>query len=99
MNYANVENAALLGNAVLGTTGNAEKNVFSGHNSNNSTAGGDRAFPFIGAAAFSGTEGELRYVQLGANTYVQGDVNGDGVADLEIKLLGLHTLVAGDFVL
>jgi hypothetical protein len=28
---------------------------------------------------------------------IQGDVNGDGKADIEIELTGLHGLNAGDF--
>lgn len=42
----------------------------------------DEAFGFIGAAAFSGQAGELRY----AGGFLQGDVDGDGVADLRIEL-------------
>ena len=60
---------------------------------------GNQQFQFIGAAAFSSTKGELRYTQQGAITIVQGDTDGDGVADFEIALSGLHTLVAGDFML
>jgi Ca2+-binding RTX toxin-like protein len=58
----------------------------------------DNAFSFIGSAAFSGP-GQLRSFQSGGNTFVQGDVNADGVADFSIQLIGLHTLGAGDFVL
>ena len=30
---------------------------------------------------------------------VYGDLNGDGVADFQFKLLGVHALQAGDFYL
>ena len=60
---------------------------------------GDQNFSFIGTAAFHNVAGELRYEQINGNTYVTGDRNGDGVADLMIRLDGLHGLVAGDFVL
>jgi len=30
---------------------------------------------------------------------VQGDVNGDGIADFEIALAGVTSLTAGDFIL
>lgn len=63
------------------------------------TQGGNQGFDFIGAAGFSGTAGELGYVQAGANTIVQADVNGDGLADFEIELSGLLMLSAGDFLL
>jgi Ca2+-binding RTX toxin-like protein len=63
----------------------------------NTGLSGDQAFSFIGTAAFSNTAGELRYEQISGNTYVEGDTNGDGVADFMIRVDGLHTLVSGDF--
>ncbi len=57
------------------------------------TAGNQR-FKFIGTQAFHDVDGELRCV----GGIIQGDVNGNGVADFEIKV-NLATLVAGDFVL
>jgi len=65
----------------------------------NTGAGGDQNFSFIGAAAFTGVAGQLRYLQAGGNTFVEGDTDGDGNADFVIRLDGLHTLAAGDFVL
>ena len=63
-------------------------------------AGGDNdAFTFIGNAAFSGTAGELAVFEEDGNTYIAGDVNGDGVEDFLIRLEGLVDLTAGDFVL
>jgi Ca2+-binding RTX toxin-like protein len=59
---------------------------------------GDQAFTFIAGAEFSGAAGELRYGGYQRNTYVQGDVNGDGVADFAIRLDGLHTLVMDNFI-
>ncbi|WP_319826198.1 CAP domain-containing protein [Thalassovita sp.] len=67
----------------------------------NDLASGDQAFDFIGTAAFSGTAGELRYqaVNSGADREIQGDTDGDGVADFLILLNGQVTLSAGDFLL
>ncbi|MXO61062.1 hypothetical protein GRI89_16080 [Altererythrobacter salegens] len=62
-------------------------------------ASGDQAFGFIGTAEFSGHAGELRYVHGGGTTFVEGDTNGDRLADFSIALTGLHTLVSGDFML
>ncbi|HEX2727850.1 MAG TPA: calcium-binding protein, partial [Beijerinckiaceae bacterium] len=45
---------------------------------------GNQAFRFIGAAAFHGIDGELRF----AGGLLQGDTNGDGIADLEIRVVG-----------
>ena len=60
---------------------------------------GDQQFAFIGDAAFSGAAGELRAYQDDANTYVEGDTDGDGVADFMIRLDGLHSLSGSDFLL
>lgn len=57
------------------------------------------AFSFIGTAAFSHTAGELRYQQFTGYALVSGDVDGDGRADLTIRLNGTHALTAGDFLL
>jgi hypothetical protein len=62
----------------------------------------DQAFAFIGTAAFTNTGvGQIRYTNSGADLLVQADVNGDGVADMEIILQGLNggTLTAADFIL
>jgi serralysin len=61
------------------------------------------AFSLIGSGAFIGAAGQLR-VQLfdtaGADyTLVQGDLNGDRVADFEVQLNGLVPLATTDLVL
>jgi Ca2+-binding RTX toxin-like protein len=61
--------------------------------------GADDAFAFIGTAAFSAAAGELRAATAGANTYVQGDVNGDGAADFSIEFAGSIRFLASAFVL
>jgi Ca2+-binding RTX toxin-like protein len=65
----------------------------------NSGIAGDQAFTFINTGAFTGVAGQLRYESVGGNTIVQGDVNGDGIADFELQLTGAHTLTVGDFLL
>jgi len=64
-------------------------------------AAGDQAFSFIGDSAFSHTAGELRAYQSGASWFVQGDVDGDGVADLVIQVdpVAGHAIIASDFLL
>jgi Ca2+-binding RTX toxin-like protein len=61
--------------------------------------GGDQAFAFIGGRGFSGHAGELRATRSNGDTFVWGDVDGDGRADFMIYLEGTHTLSAGDFLL
>lgn len=63
--------------------------------------GGDDAFVFIGAVAFSGTAGELRTQGLGgANAVlVEADMTGDGVADLQLFVNLTTYMQAGDFIL
>ena len=69
----------------------------------NSTTIGNNAFTFIGTGVFSGGgaagAGQLRYSFAGTNTVVEGDVDGNGTADFEIQLTGIHTMTAADMVL
>ena len=53
---------------------------------------------YSAAGAFSGTAGEVISRARGSNTLVEADVDGDGVADMSIVLIGAHTLTAADFV-
>ena len=50
-------------------------------------------------AAFTGVKGQLTWSQAGGNTLVQGDIDGNKVADFQIELTGLKTLTAADFIL
>jgi Ca2+-binding RTX toxin-like protein len=50
--------------------------------------GGNQAFKYIGATAFSGIDGQLRF----AGGVLQGDINGDRVADIEIRVVGALTV-------
>lgn len=45
---------------------------------------GNQAFELIGTRSFSKSAGELRYERMPSDTYVYGDVDGDGVADFAI---------------
>ncbi|WGM38522.1 hypothetical protein [Caulobacter sp. NIBR1757] len=64
------------------------------------TGGSDDAFAFVGASAFSGVAGQLRVFTQNATTMViEGDVNGDGVADFQIGVSTGLTLQASDFLL
>lgn len=62
-------------------------------------------FSFLAAkgAAFTGAAGQLRWFQQGSGasavTIIEGTVNADKVADLQIQLTGLKTLTAADFIL
>ncbi len=69
----------------------------------NINLGGKQSFDFVGTNAFTGTAGELRYenISLGGPIYlVQGDVNGDGISDIEIVLVmtDRNALTAADFI-
>src|SRR5262245_13572384 len=65
----------------------------------NAAVGGNQAFTFIGTAAFSAA-GQLRYVQVGGDTIIQANTNGNtGSIEFELHLTGSHHLTAGDFVL
>lgn len=59
----------------------------------------DQSFKLIGDDAFSGKAGELRYQKMGGDTYLYGDVNGDGKADFSILFKGAIDFVKSDFIL
>ena len=73
----------------------------------NGTAAGDGAFRFLAtkAAHFDHAKGELRWFQsdpagtANDRTFVERDIDGDGVADFQIALIGLKVMTASDFVL
>jgi Ca2+-binding RTX toxin-like protein len=56
---------------------------------------GNQAFAFIGAAAFTGRAGQARF----AGGLVQGDINGDGLADFHIAVQNVAALAGTDFIL
>ncbi len=56
-------------------------------------------FVFKGTGAFTGAAHEVNYAQVGGNTIVGVDADGNGILDFQIELTGLHTLAAGDFLL
>ncbi len=65
----------------------------------NGNAAGDGAFSWIGSNAFGNVAGQLRAVQSGNDWSVQGDTNGDGVADLVIQVTVTGgALAQGDFL-
>ena len=65
----------------------------------NSKVAKDQDFTFIGVHAFHKVAGELRYMLQGDHLMVQGDVNGDGLSDFNIKVLGVNSLKPADFLL
>jgi serralysin len=56
---------------------------------------GDQAFTYIGADPFSSTASELRY----ADNRLSGDVDGDGIADFDIRIPNLASLSDSDILL
>ncbi|MET0238845.1 MAG: hypothetical protein ABW184_03010 [Sphingobium sp.] len=59
----------------------------------------NEAFTWLGTGAFTQKEGQLRYSVVGKDAIVEGDVNGDGIADLSILLKGGAPLSADYFML
>lgn len=62
---------------------------------------GNDAFAFIGEGAFSHVAGELRVVGSGSDWTIQGDIDGDGIADISIAVttIGGYNFAANDFIL
>jgi Ca2+-binding RTX toxin-like protein len=59
---------------------------------------GNNAFTFVGGAAFS-AEGQIRVRQVGGDTYVDVNTTGATGVEMTIKLEGLVTVTAVDFIL
>ncbi|MEL6618957.1 MAG: M10 family metallopeptidase C-terminal domain-containing protein [Pseudomonadota bacterium] len=59
----------------------------------------DDRFAWIGNDSFSGTAGELRFYATSGRTGLQGDVDGDGIADFELRLAGSVPLTTDDIML
>jgi len=57
----------------------------------------DQDFEFIGTQKFHKDAGELRFVQDGGDTFIQGDTNGDGKADFIIRVQGTVNFASTDF--
>jgi VCBS repeat-containing protein len=57
----------------------------------NTGLGGDQAFAFAGNTT-TVSANSINWFVSGGNTFVQGDVNGDAVADFTIRLDGVHAL-------
>jgi len=60
---------------------------------------GNQHFDFIGTDAFSHHAGELRFEKSNGDTYVSGDTDGDGKADLTVHLDGALKVTDDFFVL
>ena len=58
----------------------------------------DADFAWVGSRAFSGRGEELRYFRDGNSTLIEGDLNGDGLADFQIELAGRVTPHVSDFM-
>jgi hypothetical protein len=54
---------------------------------------------FIGTSAFSQVAGELRFKLAAGNTFIEGDMDGNGKADLILEFEGHITFVSDDLVL
>lgn len=54
---------------------------------------------FVAVAAFTSVAGQLIQRVVGTNLFLEGDVNGDGVADFAIQFAGIGSISAGDIIL
>jgi serralysin len=61
----------------------------------NSGIAGDQVFSFIGGSSFTGSAGELNFV----NGVLSGDINGDKVTDFQMSISGVTSLATTDFYL
>lgn len=61
--------------------------------------GGVATFSFIGDDDFGGKAGELRFRRDGGGIIVEGDIDGDGVADIALELEGVTALTQAALLL
>jgi Ca2+-binding RTX toxin-like protein len=91
-------NRDIIADFVSGT----DKIDFSGIDAIAGTSANDN-FTFISTNAFSGSgasgAGQLRYFVDGGNTIIEGDVDGNGLADFQVQLTGVHTFTTTDLLL
>lgn len=60
---------------------------------------GNQAFQFVGGAAFSSANGEVRLIEFGGDTLVWVDNDSDATAEMVIVVDGVTGLTADDFIL
>lgn len=59
---------------------------------------GNQAFAFLGAGAFTGVARQLHYIVDGITFHIEGDIDGDGLANFRVDLQNLVAPpVAADF--
>jgi len=63
----------------------------------NPATGAPDPFTFIGTAAFHFVAGEVRYDVTGGNAHVFADLDGNGIADMEIVVNNVTVLAGTDF--
>ena len=61
--------------------------------------GGDNAFTWRGASVFTEKAGELRYQSTSSGLTIQGDTDGDGVADFQVALTASYGSFFGQDVI
>ena len=96
--YSLVTDSSVFNNAmdtIVDFTSGLDDIDLSDIDANNLGVDGNQAFVLIGAAAFHGIAGELRSV----GGLIEGDVNGDSVADIRILFSNGATALAGDIIL
>jgi Ca2+-binding RTX toxin-like protein len=99
--FASGDTGAIVNHADLITdfrSTQGDRIVLSGFDADSGTAG-VQAFTFIDRAAFSGTAGELRWQRTADETWLTGDTDGDGAADMLIRLAGRPVIRAADLML
>jgi serralysin len=65
----------------------------------NAAVTGNQSFSAALVTGFTGLAGQLMTARSGSDLIVSGDLNGDRVADFQIRLSDVSAITAGDFIL
>ncbi len=56
---------------------------------------GNQSFAFVGHGALAGAGGSLQVIEVGGSSYVNADVDGNGIADFQLLVSGVTGLTRG----
>lgn len=65
----------------------------------NTALAGDQAFTFLGGGAFTNVAGQLRFGLVGGLYILEGDLDGNGSAEFQVRITGVTSMLESDLIL